>query len=492
MHRRTFLMMAASVLAGCDDKPNADAPPPRPIALDAVGQFCGMTLAEHPGPKGQIFVRGRTEPYWFATVRETIAFTLLPEMPKGTLAIYVSDMARSKDLDQPEVWGAGKPGVVRDRQPATQRHGYAGGGTVQRSRRRPALRRRQRRARCPPRRHAAILHSGRRGVMNAATRRRFITISAAAAGFSLLSPRARLAETSSVHVWRGAALGADAMLLLHHPEPTTAEALIHAALAEVARLERQLSLYDPDSALVRLNREGALDHPPLDLLRAMNESARFHALTGGAFDVTVQPLWELYAAHFERPGSDPAGPPAAALEKTLARVGQHRVSLAAERIGMAPGTAVTLNGIGQGYITDRVVALLRANGIAHALVDMGETRAIGGHPDGGPWRVGLDDPFAPGNVAEQIPLADRAVSTSGGYGTRFDAAGRFNHIFDPGDGSASHNFAAVSVIAPDATMADALSTAFSIMAPPRITEIVRALGIAAHLALPDGSRSVIV
>jgi copper chaperone NosL len=103
MHRRSFLMMAASVLAACDDKANADAPPPRPIALDAVGQFCGMTLGEHPGPKGQIFVRGRTEPYWFATVRETIAFTLLPEMPKGTLAIYVSDMARSKDLDQ-QVW----------------------------------------------------------------------------------------------------------------------------------------------------------------------------------------------------------------------------------------------------------------------------------------------------------------------------------------------------------------------------------------------------
>ena len=328
--------------------------------------------------------------------------------------------------------------------------------------------------------------------MHAATRRRFITISAAAAGFSLLAPRAQHAGTSTVHVWRGAALGADAMLLLHHPDPAAAEALIQDSLAEVARLEQQLSLYDPVSALARLNRDGALDDPPLDLLRVMAASARYHALTDGAFDVTVQPLWDLYAAHFERPDADPAGPPAAPLEKTLARVGQHRVSLAAERIGMVPGTAVTLNGIGQGYITDRVVALLRARGIAHALVDMGETRAIGGHPDGGPWRVGLDDPFAPGNIAEQITLADRAVSTSGGYGTRFDAAGRFNHIFDPSDGSTSHNFAAVSVIAPDATMADALSTAFSVMTLPRITKIVRALGIAAHLALPDGSRTVVV
>jgi thiamine biosynthesis lipoprotein len=328
--------------------------------------------------------------------------------------------------------------------------------------------------------------------MNASTRRRFITISAAAAGLTLLSPRARQAETPLLHVWRGTALGADAMLLLHHPDPAATEALIQDSLAEVTRLERQLSLYDPDSALVRLNRESALEHPPLDLLRAMNESARYHSLTGGAFDVTVQPLWDLYAAHFERPDADPAGPPASAVAATLARVGQHRVSLTADRIDFVPDTAVTLNGIGQGYITDRVVALLRAGGIAYALVDMGETRAIGGHPDGGPWRVGLDNPFAPGNVAEQIPLADRAVATSGGYETLFDAAGRFNHIFDPCDGSTSHNFAAVSVIAPEATMADALSTAFSVMTLSRITEIVRSLGIEAHLALQDGSRAVVV
>jgi thiamine biosynthesis lipoprotein len=111
--------------------------------------------------------------------------------------------------------------------------------------------------------------------------------------------------------------------------------------------------------LVRLKREGALEHPPLDLLRAMNKSARHHTLTGGAFDVTVQPLWDLYAAHFERPDADPAGPPTSAVAETLARVGQHRVSPAAERIDFAPDTAVTLNDIGQGYITDRVVALVR-------------------------------------------------------------------------------------------------------------------------------------
>jgi copper chaperone NosL len=107
MHRRAFLLTSVILLTSCEDE-DRDAPPPRPLALDAVGQFCGMTLGEHPGPKGQIFIRDRADPYWFATVRETVAFTLLPEMPKTILAIYVSDLARSTNPDQPEAWVVAK------------------------------------------------------------------------------------------------------------------------------------------------------------------------------------------------------------------------------------------------------------------------------------------------------------------------------------------------------------------------------------------------
>src|SRR6185312_8232992 len=169
-------------------------------------------------------------------------------------------------------------------------------------------------------------------------RRRFITISAAAAGLAVLSPRDSH-QGPRVWEWRGTALGADARLLLHHPDAAAADALTHEALAEVARLERQFSLYAPDAALVRLNRDGRLDDPPLDLVRLLSESARYHTLTGGAFDVTVQPLWELYAAHFGQPNPDLAGPAPAALAQALSRVGQHHVKLAADRIGLVPGTA---------------------------------------------------------------------------------------------------------------------------------------------------------
>jgi copper chaperone NosL len=107
MKRRSVLFgplsLAVLSLAACKrDKTDAALPPPREITDAAVGQFCGMALSEHAGPKAQIFVRHLPDPYWFATVRDAFAFAMLPEMPKAIIAIYVSDMARARNWDQPE------------------------------------------------------------------------------------------------------------------------------------------------------------------------------------------------------------------------------------------------------------------------------------------------------------------------------------------------------------------------------------------------------
>jgi thiamine biosynthesis lipoprotein len=320
------------------------------------------------------------------------------------------------------------------------------------------------------------------------SRRRFIAITAAAGGLPLL-PFAPARAAPLLRVWTGAALGADATLQIHHPDPETADRLIAASVAEVERLERVLSLYRADSALRRLNRDGALDEPPFDLVRVLAESRHYGALTGGAFDVTVQPLWDLYARHFSRPDATPDGPPADAIAATVACIGQDALDVDPARLRLArAGMSVTLNGVGQGYVTDRVVDLLRAGGVEHALVDMGETRALGAHPAGGPWSVGLEDPRAPGKIAERIPLADRAVATSGGYGTVFDPAGHFNHIFEPWSGRTSWRWLSVSVEAATATEADALSTAFTVMPAEATAPVVRALGLVAHFVSPDGSR----
>jgi copper chaperone NosL len=90
------------VAAGACSKDEADAtPPPQPLASDATGYYCGMLLAEHPGPKGQILLQSRDSPVWFSSVRDTLTFLALPEEPKDVAAIYVSDMAKAPTWEEP-------------------------------------------------------------------------------------------------------------------------------------------------------------------------------------------------------------------------------------------------------------------------------------------------------------------------------------------------------------------------------------------------------
>ncbi|TWB34533.1 FAD:protein FMN transferase [Nitrospirillum pindoramense] len=305
--------------------------------------------------------------------------------------------------------------------------------------------------------------------MNTPTRRRALTLLAAAAGLPLLDlPLMGLRPAAAVEMptlrhWSGVALGADAHLVINHPNPAEADALIQASLAEVARLEAIFSLYRPDSALSRLNRDGVLVDPPAELVILLAEALSIARRTDGAFDPTVQPLWTLYAGHFGRPGASPAGPPESAVREALAQVGYHKLTVAPDRVSFHhPGMALTLNGIAQGYVTDQVVALLKARGVAHTLVDMGEIRAVGTHPTGRPWTAGIKAPGEDDRTLLTLPLRDQALSTSGAYGTPFEPTGRFNHLFTPATGRCSDPRFSVSVSAPTATLADALSTALSV------------------------------
>ena len=298
------------------------------------------------------------------------------------------------------------------------------------------------------------------------TRRRAIAIFAAAAGLPLIRP-AR-AETHAV-TWTGQALGAPATLILHHEDRDKAQLLIDRIVTEVSRLEEVFSLYRSTSAISELNRVGGLAAPPADLV-ALLETCRHHwHESGGAFDPTIQPLWALYRDHFSALGADPDGPPAETIARAVGRVGFDAVRFNRDRIVFTrPGMALTLNGIAQGYVTDRVVSILRDAGITSSMVDMGEGRAIGGQADGTPWRVGLADLQDAERPDSVLDLIDRAVATSSPAGFHFDAARRFGHILDPRNGGASAAYRRLSVVAPDATTADALSTVFSLTDPESI------------------------
>ena len=322
------------------------------------------------------------------------------------------------------------------------------------------------------------------------TRRRMIAITAMAAGSAVLPGRA--AKAGEAVRWHGSALGAQVSIEIHHPDRFMAQRLVQQSLLEVRRLEQQFSLYQTDSAISTLNRTGILVSPDADMVAVLQASLSFAELTDGAFDPTVQPLWQLHADHFSAERPDPDGPSPANLAKALHKVGHRNLLVSADRVALVKnGAAITLNGIAQGFATDRVVAMLRRGGLSTTLVDMGEIRAIGARPDGKPWRVGLSDPEQTGGITETINLVDRAVATSAGAGFRFEPSGRFTHLIDAATGRSPQLYRTLSVIAPTATEADALSTAFSMLPQARIRDIAsKRPGLQVRLVEAGGTSAV--
>lgn len=259
----------------------------------------------------------------------------------------------------------------------------------------------------------------------------------------------------ALQTWRGTAMGAGARITLAHTE---ADAVFARARAEIDRLENIFSLYRANSALSRLNRAGELTAPPFELLECLSLCARVHAASNGQFDPTVQPLWALYATSHSA-GSAPTD---SRIEATLARVGWARVRYDSGAIRLRPGMALTLNGVAQGYAADRVAALLQRAGVERALIDTGEIRAMDAPPGRTGWPVTIED-------GPDITLTRRGLATSSPLGTVFDAGGKVGHILSAETGRpVEAPWRLVSISAPRAAVADALSTAGAMM-PDRAT-----------------------
>ncbi len=325
------------------------------------------------------------------------------------------------------------------------------------------------------------------------SRRRFITVAAAAAGLPLLltagSAQARLLR------WEGTTLGAPSTIQLYHRDEAKAQAAIDDALAELARQEQIFSLYRADSAISALNRDGVLDNAPAEFMELITHARRTAELTDGLYDPTIQPVWQLYLSHFTAATIDPAGPSSAAMAAALALVDWRGIEIDADRSRVAlarKGMGLTLNSGAQGYITDRVAAVLRRHGFENMLVDMGEPRALSTKPDGTAWRIGIANPADPSQAVTELDVVDKCVATSGGYGTLFDDAGAFTHIIDPKTGRTAPRLLGVSVVASTATTADGIATTMVLAPPDRRQAILRASG--AEMAVyvtPDGVTSTV-
>jgi FAD:protein FMN transferase len=273
--------------------------------------------------------------------------------------------------------------------------------------------------------------------------------------------------------WRERAmvgLGTTLSLRAGHTDGGRADAALDAAVAAIRHVEQQMSLFVSDSALCRLNRDGLLHQPHPDLVQILKLAQRVSQKSQGAFDVTVQPLWDVWQK------AKQAGqlPSAHNVQSAVARVGWQHLQVTPQRIRFAqPHMAATLNGIAQGFASDLARSALRSSGIEHALIDTGEWSALGTSPQQSPWTLGVADPRHPQRLIAKLAMGGGAVATSSDVQYRFGSDDKHHHIFDPKTGYSPSQLASVTVLASSCALADALTKVMFMVSPARAMELAK-------------------
>jgi thiamine biosynthesis lipoprotein len=260
-------------------------------------------------------------------------------------------------------------------------------------------------------------------------------------------------------------------------DPADAGAAIEAAFAEIERIEQIASEWRPTSELSQFNAGAGGPMRPLspELMELLQRSRTIAEATGGAFDPTFYGVGQLWK--FD-PGARPPTPEAIA--EKLALVGWQGIELdpntGSGRLAR-PGMKIGLGAIAKGYAVDRAALVLKQRGFQHHIVEGGGDTYVSGTKGGKSWMVGIQRPDGPGSLAA-VPVTDRAIVTSGDYQRYFEHEGkRYSHILDPTTGwpvPEERSARSVTILAADATDADAYATAVAVMGPERGMAFVEA------------------
>jgi thiamine biosynthesis lipoprotein len=291
-------------------------------------------------------------------------------------------------------------------------------------------------------------------------RRLVIEIVAFAAVLALvffLSRRAQGPDSVDEH---RLAMGTLVSVAVFGAEADGARSAIEAAFDEVARVEALTTRYGSEGAIALLNRRGG-GAASLDAARVIARSLVVSEVTGGAFDITVAPLVDLWVF-----GDGAALPEHSEIRRALEHVDYRRVVVDTTDpdVALPSGAAVDLDGIAKGYAVDRAVAVLRAGGAEAAIVDAGgDVGLLGRSPRPGGWRIGVKHPRLEGLLGV-LKLDGGSVATSGDYQRcAFIDGTRYHHVLDPSTGYPARGVISVTVTAERCVDADALATAVFVM-----------------------------
>jgi len=260
-----------------------------------------------------------------------------------------------------------------------------------------------------------------------------------------------------------------------------------AVIAEMRRTDELMSTYKPESQLSQVNAH-AHQRPVVvdaDIITVVERGLEMSHLSGGAFDITYASVGYLYDYRAHQRPTD------AEIAAALPGVDYRQVVVDRDARSirfLKEGVRIDLGGIAKGYAVDRAIERLREMGIEHAMVNAGGDTRLLGDRRGKPWIVGIRDPRAEGRMVTRLPLADEALSTSGDYERYFEEDGvRHHHILVPGTGRSARSVRSATVLGPDATLTDALSTTVFVLGVERGMEIVSRLpGVEAVVVDAEG------
>lgn len=239
------------------------------------------------------------------------------------------------------------------------------------------------------------------------------------------------------------------------------EEALSIAEEEIRRIDSLFDRGNGESEIYRINTDKSAfvsEKTAQVLSSARSVSER----TQGAFDITIAPvmdLWGFYGGKFRVPTEGE-------ISSALEGVGYEKIMLNGNSISIPYNSAIDLGGIGKGYASDRIISLLKENGVSSAIISLGgNVHTLGARPNGSDWAVGIQDPDDPSLILGTLKVHDKAVITSGGYQRYFEENGRFyHHIIDPKTGkSAESGLSSVTIVSDSGTLADALSTALFVM-----------------------------
>ncbi|MCZ6540034.1 MAG: FAD:protein FMN transferase, partial [Nitrospinae bacterium] len=235
-------------------------------------------------------------------------------------------------------------------------------------------------------------------------------------------------------------------ITVSHADPHVIQAVTTQAFDEMKRLEQLMSTYLPDSEISQINRAAGKEAVPvsLEVEEVIREGIFWSRQSSGAFDITVEPLVQLW----DFDGENEVIPGRATLRKTASLVNYKNIEIFDHKVRLArPGMAINVNGLAKGYAVDRAVSILRSrvpNGIVNA---GGDLFAFGQKSKESPWTIGLQHPRKPQDLLAAFAVKNQAVATSGDYQRYFVKDGvRYHHIFDPATGMPARKMISTTLI----------------------------------------------